>query len=102
MIRELGRDLRLLRAVSSDVPLCGALVGDSDASVFVMLDPSGALWSVAAGSRVELVRWCLLRRVLSVPTIGELVAATDGGRCVGLLPRLAPLVAVPFGSEVRS
>lgn len=64
----------------------------------VSVDADGVLWSLARADRSRLVRYALDQCLLVHPEFGELVRCLLDGRCVGLVPTLARLLAVPFGA----
>lgn len=64
----------------------------------VTVDTDGALWRCGHGPRKALARMCVEGFVAVYPTLGQLVQAIQRGHVLGLLPELAPKVAVPWRS----
>lgn len=80
---------------SGDVPPIGAAIVGRHAPELLAIDEDAGLWTLAAGDRKDLVRWCLQRGVRVYPTLAHLVHDLNRGLCTGLLSRFARSVGWP-------
>jgi len=96
MFDLVGRELH-----SGSMLLGAAAVGSPDVAELLMLDADGVLWLVSTGTRRQLVRWCLDSRVRYFPSVGYLVEALQADQVIGLVPSLAPFVAVLWTGPVE-
>lgn len=78
------------------------LDGGSSLSRVVSPDSGGELWLLAEGEERDCVRWCIFHWLRVHPTLGELARSLRAGQVVGLLPDLAPALAVPLASVLRA
>lgn len=69
-------------------PVGAAVMGPHDAARLVSVDTDGVLWVLAFGTRRQCFKWASSHHIVWWRSLGELVAALEDGRCVGIVREL--------------